>query len=137
KRRIPSVLAENPGSNTHPKVAEVASPLLSSISDAKSKPAPKSKIARKCTAFLRLQTPNSPTRFREDPLLKRSSADPQAPAHNRYRWSFNLKTLMEPIPAPRIARLRKRLAFFRIESRTSHLARNSIRKLFGIKGQHP
>src|SRR5262249_17766311 len=60
-------LAENPGSNTHPKVAEVASPLLSSISDAKSKPAPKSKIARKCTAFLRLQTPNSPTRFREDP----------------------------------------------------------------------
>src|SRR5262249_16123498 len=33
----------------------------------------------------------------------------------------DLKTLMEPIPAPRIARLRKQRAFFRIESRTSHL----------------
>src|SRR5262249_52355762 len=73
KRRIPSVPAENPESNTHPKVAEVASPLLSSISDAKSKSAPKSKIARKCTAFLRLQTPNSPTRFREDPQYLRST----------------------------------------------------------------
>src|SRR5262245_741806 len=30
---------------------------------------------------------------------------------------------MEPIPAPRIARLRKQRAFFRIESRTSHLIR--------------
>jgi hypothetical protein len=28
---------------------------------------PKSKIARKCTAFSGLQTLNSPTRFREDP----------------------------------------------------------------------
>jgi hypothetical protein len=53
----------------HPKVAEVASPFLSSISDAKSKPTPKPKIAKKCTAFSGLQTLNSPTRFHEDPLL--------------------------------------------------------------------
>jgi hypothetical protein len=42
---------------------------LSSISDAKSKSTLKPKIAKKCTAFLRLHTPNSPTRFREDPIF--------------------------------------------------------------------
>ena len=62
------VPVENQGSYTHPTVAEVASPFLSSLSDAKSKLQPTSKIARKCTAFLRLQPLNSPTRFREDPL---------------------------------------------------------------------
>ncbi|HEX4840178.1 MAG TPA: hypothetical protein VFU89_07035, partial [Rhabdochlamydiaceae bacterium] len=61
--------AENPESNTNPKVAELASPFLSSISDARSKPTPKSKIANKCTAFLGLHTLTSPTRFREDPIL--------------------------------------------------------------------
>jgi hypothetical protein len=61
------VPVENQGSYTHPTVAEVASPFLSSLSDAKSKLQPTSKIARKCTAFLRLQPLNSPTRFREDP----------------------------------------------------------------------
>ena len=51
----------------NPKVAEVASPFLSSISDAKSKLAPKPKFAKKCTAFLGLHALTSPTQFREDP----------------------------------------------------------------------
>ena len=51
----------------NPKVAEVASPFLSSISDAKSKLSPKPKFAKKCTAFLGLHALTSPTRFREDP----------------------------------------------------------------------
>jgi hypothetical protein len=62
------VPVENQGSYTHPTVAEVASPFLSSLSDAKSKLQPTFKIARKCTAFLRLQPLNPPTRFREDPI---------------------------------------------------------------------
>src|SRR6266446_4571586 len=37
------------GSYTHPTVVEVASPFLSSLSDAKLKLQPTSKIARKCT----------------------------------------------------------------------------------------
>ncbi|MFZ1893882.1 MAG: hypothetical protein WAU59_07350, partial [Rhodoplanes sp.] len=49
----------------------------SSLSDAKSTPPPKSKIARKCTAFLRLQTLNSPTRSHEDPLFKINHFLPQ------------------------------------------------------------
>jgi hypothetical protein len=64
------VPVENQGSYTHPTVAELASPFLSSLPDAKSKLQPTSKIARKCTAFLRLQPLNSPTRFREDPFKK-------------------------------------------------------------------
>src|ERR1700730_17406698 len=67
-RPAPLVPVENQGSYTHPTVAEVASPFLSSLSDAKSKLQPTSKIARKCTAFLRLQPLNSPTRFSEDPM---------------------------------------------------------------------
>src|ERR1700730_8373510 len=67
-RPAPLVPVENQGSYTHPTVAEVASPFLSSLSDAKSKLQPTSKIARKCTAFLRLQPLNSPTRFSEDPI---------------------------------------------------------------------
>ena len=55
--------AENPESNRNHKVAELASPFLSSLSDARSKPTPKSKIAKKCTALLRFHTLASPTRF--------------------------------------------------------------------------
>src|SRR3984893_16872307 len=69
-RPAPLVPVENQGSYTHPTVAEVASPFLSSLSDAKSKLQPTSKIARKCTAFLRLQPLNSPTRFSEDPKIE-------------------------------------------------------------------
>jgi hypothetical protein len=60
---------------------------LSSISDAKSKSTLKPKIAKKCTAFLRLHTPNSPTRFREDPQFEPSASlriytrDPDMPGH--------------------------------------------------------
>jgi hypothetical protein len=48
---------------------------LSSLSDARSKPTPKSKIARKCTAFLRLHTLTSPTRFTEDPKIFRDTTE--------------------------------------------------------------
>jgi hypothetical protein len=63
------VPAENQQSNTNPKAAKVASPFLSSISDDKSKLRPKPKMAKKCTAFLRLHTLNSPTRIREEPII--------------------------------------------------------------------
>jgi len=69
KFRAPFVPAESQGSYMHPTVADVASPFLPSISDAKSEAAPKSKIAMKCTAFLTLQTLNSPTRIHEDPQI--------------------------------------------------------------------
>ena len=49
ERLAPLVPVDNQESYTHPTVAEVASPFLSSLSDAKSKLQPTSKIARKCT----------------------------------------------------------------------------------------
>jgi hypothetical protein len=66
-RPAPSVQAEIRGSYTHPTVADVASPLLSSISDAKSKPLPKSKIARNAQLSWAFRPLNSPTRFHEEP----------------------------------------------------------------------